>query len=120
MTATLLPTGTATATPTIEVKDRLEIVDVVVFPNPIKQPADLKIKFDVTRHVSKIHVRIYTTAYRRVIDETFEGSFLRDTVITVPQRKLSRLSAGIYYMSIRAEEGSDMSGFKTLEVVLIK
>ena len=107
-------------TPTIEVKDKLEIVDVVVFPNPVKQPADLKIKFDVTRQVTKIKVRIYTTAYRRVVEETYEGAFLRDTVITVPQRKLGRLAAGIYYVTIHAENGSERAVSKPEELIILK
>ena len=108
LTATLLPTGTATVTATIEVKDKPEIIDVVIFPNPVKQPSDLKISFDVTRHVPKITVRVYTAAYRRVIEEIYEGAFIRNTVITVPQRKISRLSAGTYYVIIYA--GADSGG----------
>ena len=115
-----MATGTPTATPTIEVKDKLEILDPAVFPNPCKQPADIRLKFNVTRHVSKIQVRIYTTAYRRVIEETFEGSFLRDTVITVPQRKLGKLSAGIYYVSIHAENGAEKAVSKPVELIILK
>jgi beta-glucanase (GH16 family) len=120
LTATLLPTGTATATSMIEAKDKFEIVGFTIFPNPVKQPADLMLKFDVTRRASKIQVRIYTTAYRRVIEETYEGSFLRDTVITVPQRKLGRLSAGIYYISICAKNGSAKAVSKTEESIILK
>jgi len=104
----------------MEVKDKLEINDVVVYPNPVKQPADLKISFDVTRNASKIQVRIYTTAYRRVIEETFEGSFLRDTVITVPRRKLSRLSSGVYYAVIRAESQDQKALSKPVEILIAR
>jgi len=104
----------------LQIKDKLEIVDVVVFPNPSKQPADLKIKFDVTRHASRIQVRIYTTAYRRVIEETFEGAFIGDTTVTIPQRKLSRLSSGTYYIFILAENSSEKAGSRPEELIIIR
>ncbi len=120
LTPSPMPTGTATAVPTAEEKEKFEIVDVILFPNPVSQHADLMVKFDVTRHASMIHVRIYTTSFRLVIDQAYKGYFLRDTVLTLPKRKLGGLSAGSYYISVYAEDGPEKAYSKPKVAIILK
>ena len=93
---------TTTATATLQIKDTLEIIDVVVFPNPTKPGAGIGISFDVTKQVSEIRVRFYTAAFRRFAEYKSTGSYLRRTIISVPERAISRLSSGSYYVQVEA------------------
>lgn len=91
----------------------------MVYPNPYNGSGDFKIGFDVTRPADKIRVIIFTTAYRKVVESLREGYFLRDTVITLQQMELAKLSGGTYYAVIRAEGTESGKAVSKPVVVLV-
>lgn len=108
-TCTLTPTSTPTATET-STPGLFEINDVLTYPNPFNpNTTDLfGFKYDVTRDVRQITVKIYTVSFKLirniVIATDACGGARKDNV---SGRYFLGLASGIYYYQIEAE---DMSG----------
>jgi hypothetical protein len=122
-TSTALPTGTATATPTIALDSgHLTLDNILIYPNPYRPRAgDLWLSFDSAGLLNKISVRIYTASYRRIIDVTEEGDFYGRPAVSVPSRKLERLANGTYYVVLAGEgAGSGRITSKPAELIILK
>jgi hypothetical protein len=99
----------------------LTLDNVTIYPNPyIAAAGNFKVRFDVTGQANKITIRIYTTASRKVIETTEQGSYARDTVITLPQRAFGRLANGVYYVVITAQNGSERAVSKPEELLVLR
>ena len=67
----------------------------------------MKIRFDATRDISRIRVKIYTSAYRFVVEENKTGFFSAGAVtIQSDTAAFSRLGPGTYYYTVSVE-GTD-------------
>jgi hypothetical protein len=102
--------------------EKLEIKDVLAYPNPYRPRAgDLIFSFDATRPVNKISIRIYTVSYRRIIEETVYGDFYGRSAVTIASRKLQRLANGTYYVVISGEgSGGEKAASKPVELIILK
>jgi hypothetical protein len=133
LTVTLIPTSTAlitatqtitpapTFTPTPELSNKMEMVGVVIYPNPYSGASgDLKINFDMTRPANKITVRIYTVNYRKVIEKIMQGSYLRNIVLTLQPGAFSRLANGVYYVVVIGENGSERAVSRLEPMIVLR
>jgi hypothetical protein len=60
-------------------------------------------QFDATRTASKIVIRIYTAAFRRVLEETVNGPYTGISTVSIAAYKISRLANGTYYVVLLGE-----------------
>jgi hypothetical protein len=122
-TATPTFTGTYNPTPTVTAAPGgiMQIDSVAVFPNPYQiTGGGLSVSFDVTRPADKITLTIYTNAFRKVIETSVNGSYLRQSTASFPARAFARLAGGVYYAVIKAESGSGRAKSKPVVLVILK
>jgi hypothetical protein len=72
----------------------------VSYPNPYAGTGNLNIRITISKPASDLKVRIYSAAFRRILEIPAGSGNSRDVIITVPQLSLSRLAAGIYYIVV--------------------
>lgn len=119
-TATTIPTGAPTATATYVIEEKMEIKDTLFYPNPHSGSGNLSVSFDVTRPAEKITLMIYTTGFRKVVETSVTGAYLRRSAVSFPARVFSRLAAGVYYAVLSGEKGSEKAKSKPEILVILK
>jgi peptidoglycan/xylan/chitin deacetylase (PgdA/CDA1 family) len=122
ITASLFPTAAATATPTIIPGTELRITDLLAYPNPYN-PAkgDLMFGFDTNITVDRVTIRIYTSAYRRIMEETESGGFYGRSVVIIKSWKLGELANGTYYVLVSGEAADGKkAAAKIVELVILR
>ncbi len=112
-TATQQPqvTPTATTTVTISRAGKFEITNVLPYPNPYSGIADLKIKIEISQPAEHIISKLYTSAFRRILEYDSGASDTKETLVTVPSAKLNKLASGTYYLVIN---GVSKTGVKVV------
>jgi hypothetical protein len=99
----------------------MEVIDVVMYPNPYSGVSgDFKINFDLTRPANKITVRIYTVNYRKVIEKSVPGAYLRNTILIIRPGTFNRLANGVYYAVIIGENGSERAVSKPGTMIILR
>jgi hypothetical protein len=113
---------TPTLTPAAGWGSTFDITETLIYNNPYK-PASGPLTFsvDISKPAAELKVRIYTTAYRRVLEVNAGPSNTRDVIITIPQWKISRLAAGTYYIVVSgAASGGEKALSKPAVLVVFK
>jgi hypothetical protein len=82
----------------------------------------MRLSFIISKPADELKVRIYTTAFRRIMDFDAGSSGSRETVVIIPQWKLGRLAAGTYYavVSGRSVDRERASSKPALFIILKK
>lgn len=117
-----MPTVSPTFTPTTALGDKFGIRDVVLYPNQYNsQTGDLRISFDATRPAAKITIRIYTVSYRRILEKTIGGPFVRWSTLSIPAESISKFTNGVYYVLLSGEstEG-EKAVSKPADLIILK
>ena len=110
-TLTITPTNTPVPTATIAWGERFEIPNTLIYPNPYNPDNnDLKINISITQAAAEMKIRIYTVGYRRIMEIACGALNEKEVTVTIPGARISRLSAGTYYM---IAEGKSTGGQKT-------
>jgi hypothetical protein len=111
-TSTITPTSTLNATATIVWENKFEITDELIYPNPYNPEfSDLKFNVTITQAASDLKARIYTVAFRKIIEADCGPLNVKTGVLTLPKRDMSKLAKGTYYLVI---SGSSNSGTKAI------
>jgi hypothetical protein len=115
-------TWTPSFTPTIAWGDKFTIDNTLVYPDPYRPGAgDLKLKITISKPASDLKARIYTAAFRRILEIPAGDAETRDVIITIPQWKFGRLAAGTYYIVISGRAGGNESAAsKPAALIIIK
>jgi hypothetical protein len=103
MTITSNPSPVFTPTP-----DKFEINNAVIYPNPYHPAAGVGayLHCDITQDALNIKIKIYTTGFRAVKEITVPGIIKAGRVDAhVEERDISNLAGGIYYYTVKAENG---------------
>ncbi len=119
---TITETATATAAQTAAA-GRFAITDTVIFPNPYNPEKNyyFNIKIDLAKPASQLKIRIYTAAFRRVMEECEDGLFSGLYTSTLPWWKFSNLSPGMYYLVILGESTSGEKAISNpVELIILK
>ena len=98
----------------------MRVNDLIVFPNPYTVDGDLSIGFDVTRPADKLTIKVYTTAFRKVIETTAAGSYFRGSTEVFHARVFGSLAGGIYYVVVKAENSGEAALSKPAVMVVLK
>jgi hypothetical protein len=99
----------------------MEIKNIVIYPNPFSaNQGDLRINFDITRQADSVTVRIYTKAFRKVVQETEKRAFFRDSVFILRQKSAGKLANGVYYVSVSGENASEKAVSRIEELVVLR
>ena len=100
MTSSITPTWTPAADAA-----ELEIKELVIFPHPYRpKSGDMTIGYYLTRRCESVRFRVYTCAFRMIIDESVSsGMAAGQKYTTLPRELFGRLSPGTYYMYVEAE-----------------
>ena len=120
---TSTPTPTATA---IAPAGVLTIGPIKPYPNPLNPVTwPLKIAVNVMPNdVDSITVKIYTTAYRLIREEIFEGTAVEKTengvIVQYDSSELIGLSSGTYYYAVIAEKGGARVRSKIDKIIILK
>jgi hypothetical protein len=92
----------------------------LIFQNPYRiVSGDLKIGITISRPAEEIKLRIYTVAYRRIMEISCGAANTREAIITVPQWKLGRLAAGAYYVIVTGKSGDNERAFSKPVVLAV-
>jgi len=125
-----LPTATITVTSTQQV-----IITFTATPGPYKKPKPypnpinpnrdpyLKIAYDLDRNTDSLTIKIYTVAYRLVMEYTFDKIGVQQILqqgIECPTDRLKNLSNGTYYYVIITKSGNNQSRSTVDKFILIK
>lgn len=104
------PTPTATVTQTMVASGTQEVYDILPYPNPYNPgmtvvTSGANFQFKLKRYdVDKIGIKIYTAAYRLIIEKDYDGAekdaIVGQSYMTIAARTLSRLANGTYYYYI--------------------
>lgn len=78
------------------------------------------IGFDITRPANNITVRIYTTAYRKVLEKQVPGNYFRQGTVTLDSWVLGSMANGIYYAVLYAENGAEKAISKPEELIILR
>jgi hypothetical protein len=120
------PGLTATNTLTVAPTGVLTIGPVKPYPNPINPiiiPV-LRIAVNITGDADRITLKIYTCAYRLIMEQVFEGAdaqqIVEDGIIQYNSDNLKDLSAGTYYYVIIAENGTSKVRSKVDKIIILK
>lgn len=66
----------------------------------------MTINYYLTKSCEKVTIKVFTKAYRKVVEHTvLGGRRVGVNSDVIPGALLGRLSAGVYYVVIRAESG---------------
>ncbi len=101
VTANVTATCTATVTATQQTQAGvLEITDnknVFIYPNPYNGAGDIKAEFGLSKNANEITLKIYTQAFRHVLDLTARGSYATGSNTAIfNSEKMSKMANGIY------------------------
>jgi hypothetical protein len=130
-TSTLTATPTRTATETPVATDTFTPVptlpEFTVYPNPFnpeKNPV-LRISCKIDQiDVDKIKIKIYTSGYRLIKEETFEGSdalyLINQGYIDINSESLKKLSNGTYYYYISTYKQNKEYKLKVEKLIIMK
>jgi hypothetical protein len=101
-TQTVTQTQTMNPAPAIVWEDKFEVTDALVYPNPHSNANDnLNISIDITRPATQIKARIYTVAFRLVLEEDCGPVNTKQAVVTIPAGRIKGMASGIYYLVIK-------------------
>jgi hypothetical protein len=95
----------------------------MIFPNPYNYFAanDLYVNVTISRPASELKARIYTAAFRRVLEIPAGSGSTRNLTIIVSQLKISRLAAGTYYLVVSGESTTgDHAASKPQPLVVLR
>ncbi len=125
--ATKTPTpalSTATMTPIAVPTGVLTVGTVLPYPNPINPTVwPLNIRVNVTTdNIDSMKVKIYTTAYRLIMQKEFDGPSVENGVatLTFDIKDLYNLSEGAYYYVVIAEKGGVTVRSKVDKIIILK
>jgi hypothetical protein len=120
-TRTAAPSPTITQTPVQAAAGEFKITDAVIFPNPCnpeKVPFNIRLK--LTKTAGKLAVRIYTEAFRRVMDLDAGAAAAGDAIITInPGLKTGRLASGVYFVVVAGETGAGEKAISKPEELVV-
>jgi rhamnogalacturonan endolyase len=110
LTMTVTPADSATQTVTVAISTSTqtpgatpEIRDPVVYPNPyVPVKSGLSIELGTDSIYKEIDFRLYTAAFRLVLEVKNTGSYTGNIKLDVPAGKLSNLASGTYFYSVYA------------------
>jgi hypothetical protein len=95
--------------------------DVVVFPNPYPaNGTNLSISFDITRPADRMTIRVYTAAFRKVIETSATGAYLHKSIATFQSMAFGRLASGVYYAVVKAEGSGEWAVSKPVELLVLR
>ncbi len=108
-TATASPTLAFTNTPTPEIEEEFkfdESYKIVTYPNPQNEGKETKIRYKIKGEEKYVTLRIYTTAYRLIKEETYKGTEISKDANGIREIKVGTrgIAAGIYYYVLIAKD----------------
>jgi hypothetical protein len=80
---------------------------------------DLSLDITVSKPAGELTAKIYTTGFRRILEIPAGSADTRDVTITIQARKLSRLSAGTYYLIVSGVSTDRERAFSKPVVLII-
>ena len=121
-TPTITQTNTPVPTATIAWGDKFEIPETLIYPNPCNpETTDMKIKINITQAASEMKVKIFTRAYRKMMETPCGAVNTKEVVVTVPSARIRHLSAGIYYMVVTGKStGGENAVSKPVEFIILR
>jgi GH18 family chitinase len=98
-TGTLLPSITPTLTAVAQ--EKLKVIDVLVYPNPVLAGTDsLNFVITSTAAPDSARIKIYTRAFRLIRDITFTSGLSYESKVRLPLSITSGLASGVYYYDV--------------------
>lgn len=119
-TVILVATATSTITAVVE-NDTLTIPNnPIAYPNP-NSGQQLNIKFDISRNVTAITVKIYTQSHRLIrktrVDENLQAG---KCDVSVGREYLIGLAKGAYLYQVTVNDNEGRTAKSTIEAVIIQ
>jgi hypothetical protein len=107
-TFTITPVYSPTMTPTISTGGRVEIKDVLVYPNPlINGPDTLYLRLDTTFTPASAEMKIYTGSFRLINVVTWGAADITGHYdIKVPLEKTGNLANGMYFYVLTLKDAA--------------
>jgi hypothetical protein len=97
------------------------------YPNPFNPRLynELRVAFNIAQKDSdRISLRIYTAAYRRVLEVVYEGAEAQDAAnrgyLQCATRKIARLANGSYYYLVISEKEGKETRSRINTLVILK
>ncbi|HVM31566.1 MAG TPA: glycoside hydrolase family 44 protein [bacterium] len=106
-TPTPSPTPIATDTPTATFANGPPFGTPILYPNPAKDGGPVSVRFMMQTFAADLEIKIFTTAFRKVGQETFHNVAPGLVTLPVPTQddQGSLLANGIYYVVITTRQG---------------
>jgi len=118
------PTPAITATATVGTTGPIKILPPKPYPNPLNPILwPLRIAVNITpSNIDSMTVKIYTAAYRLIMQKVFEEPEIENGVATLTFNinDLSGLSEGAYYYVVIAEQGGVKVRSKVDKIIILK
>jgi hypothetical protein len=81
---------------------------------------DLSISFDVTQPADSVTIKVYTVAFRKVIEASAPGAYFRNSTAVFHARVFGDLAGGVYYAVLKAENGGESAVSKPIVMLVLK
>jgi hypothetical protein len=92
-------------TPTITPQQGPSIISVLVYPNPLPAGQDLLIRVRISGCPAEMTMRVYTQAYRRVLDKKWsDGLSYPELTLDMPRKNLGGFANGTYYYILEMQD----------------
>ncbi len=98
-------TNTPTYTPAPE-EAQLIVKSIRIYPHPYnpKSADDLRIRYYITQHCKEVRIKVYSSAFRLILNEVIEQNIDAGFKVSVINKQLLlKLANGLYYFIIEAE-----------------
>jgi len=122
-TATKTETIIITETPTEEIEEEdNEITGIMLYPHPVTQGEDIKIKFNIRQKIEKVEVDIYSVSLRKIkrigIEDVSEIGGEKN--VRINSGEMRGLANGIYYyvIKVKTKQGKEIKS-KIMKFILI-
>ncbi|MEI7542841.1 MAG: DUF362 domain-containing protein [bacterium] len=124
MTSTATFTQVVTVQPTMTIvwENNFTITNAIVYPNPYNpKNEDLKMNILITQAASELKFRIYTAAFRRIMEAECGAQSTKEVTVIIMKDRLKYLSSGIYYIVVIGKSVGGMNAIsKPQELIILK
>ncbi len=120
-TATKTPTATITPTPTITVikQEKLNIDEILIYPNPYNYKKDkLKLFLKLSGKCNIFTIKIYTSCFRLI--KTIEKNNITGDIIEIGQDEFKNLANGFYLVVVTVENNETKINSHIQELIILK
>jgi hypothetical protein len=95
---------------------------VLIYPNPVNPGyTDVKLKITITQPASEAKIRIYTAAFRRIMEMELGAQDTKEITVTIPKERINRLAAGAYFVVVTGKSiGKEKAASKPEQLLILR